>query len=295
MSATVRLAAPILNDPRGRVNQVIQITYIIFRLVAEWRQPAGLEKAEVQMHRLDLITSPSGGPIFKEVKRRMLAALAAGEWRAGQPLPAERKLAERFGIAIGTLRKAIDELVAENVLVRQQGRGTFVATHSRDRMLFLFFNIIRHDGIKEYPKVELVGFRRERADDETAERLERPPRTPVFSYRNLLRLRGEPVIVDDISVPTDLFAGLTAARLEQRTNTIYHLYQHDFGLSVVRTIETARAVAAPDEVAALLEVPRASPLLLIRRVALTINDRPIEFRHSYVNTVRHEYQRDPGH
>lgn len=246
------------------------------------------------MDRQDFISPVSGGPIFKAVKRRMLSALAAGEWKPGEAVPAEPRLAERFGISIGTLRKAIDELVAENVLVRQQGRGTFVATHSRDRMLFLFFNIIRHDGVKEYPHVELVDFRRGRADDETAERLQLAPRAPVFCYRNALRLDGKPVIVDDISVPADLFEGLTAARLRERGNTIYHLYQHAFGLSVVRTAETVRAVGAPQDVATLLEVPRDSPLLLIRRVAFTLNDRPIEFRRSHVNTARHEYQRDPG-
>lgn len=247
------------------------------------------------MDRHDAITAPSGGPIYKEVKRKMLAALAAGEWKPGEAVPAEPRLAERFGIAIGTLRKAIDELVAENVLLRQQGRGTFVATHTRDRMLFLFFNIIRHDGVKEYPQVELLGFRKARADDETAERLQLAPRAPVFAYRNALRLGGEPVIVDDIAVPAELFAGLTVERLRERTNTIYHLYQHGFGLSVVRTAETVRAVGAPADVALLLGVPEGSPLLLIRRVAFTPGDRPVEFRRSYVNTARHEYQREPGY
>lgn len=247
------------------------------------------------MDRQDFISPASGGPIFKEVKRRMMAALAAGEWKPGEAIPAEPRLAERFGIAIGTLRKAIGELVAENVLVRQQGRGTFVATHSRDRMLFLFFNIIRHDGVKEYPQVELVGFRKARADDEVAERLQLPARAPVFAYRNALRLDGKPVVVDDITVPAELFAGLTAARLQQRTNTIYHLYQHGFGLSVVRTAETVRAVAAPEDIVQLLELPPASPLLMIRRVAFTLGDRPVEFRRSYVNTCGHEYQREPGY
>jgi GntR family transcriptional regulator len=246
------------------------------------------------MNTLDVVTSHTGGPIFKEVKRRLLAALAAGEWRPGELVPAERRLAERFGISIGTLRKAIDELVAENVLVRQQGRGTFVAIHNRDRMLFLFFNIIRHDGVKEYPEVELVGFRKERADEETIERLQLAPRATVFSFRNVLRLGGGPVIVDDICVPTGLFPGLTAARLRERTNTIYHLYQHDFGLSVVRTAETARAVAAPADIAALLQLPAGSPVLLIRRVALSLDDRAIEFRRSCVNTESHEYQREAG-
>jgi GntR family transcriptional regulator len=247
-----------------------------------------------RMNTTDIVTSPTGGPIFKEVKRRMLAALAAGAWRPGEALPAEPRLAERFGISIGTLRKAIDELVAEHVLVRQQGRGTFVATHTRDRMLFLFFNVVRHDGVKEYPEVELLDFRKGRAADEEAARLQLPARAPVFGYRNVLRLRGTPVIVDDITVPAGLFAGLTAARLRERTNTIYHLYQHGFGLSVVRTAETVRAVAAPQDVADILEVPAGSPLLLVRRVAYTPDERPVEFRRSHVDTTHHEYQREPG-
>ncbi len=242
------------------------------------------------MDRQDFISQASGGPIFKEVKRRMLGALAAGEWKPGEAIPAEPRLAERFGIAIGTLRKAIDELVAENVLVRQQGRGTFVATHSGDRMLFLFFNIVRRDGAKVYPEVELVKFRKARADEEAAERLMLAPRAQVFAYRNVLRLDGRPVIVDDITVPAGLFAGLTAARLRERTNTIYHLYQHGFGLSVVRTAETLRAVAAPADVAQLLGVPSDRPMLLVRRVAFTLNDRPVEFRRSHVDTANHEYQ-----
>jgi GntR family transcriptional regulator len=188
------------------------------------------------MDRDDVTTTPTRGPIYKEVKRKMLDALAAGQWRPGEAIPAEPRLAER---------KAIDELVAENVLLRQQGRGTFVATHSRERMLFLFFNVIRHDGTKEYPQVELVGFRKARADDETAERLQIPPRAALFSYRNVLRLGGKPVMIDDISVPAELFAGLSAERLRARTNTLYHLYQRGFDISVVRTTETVRALGAP--------------------------------------------------
>ena len=256
--------------------------------------PPGQAGAIPSMDRQDFISSASRGPIYKEVKRRMQAALAAGEWKPGEAIPAEPRLAERFGIAIGTLRKAIDELVAENVLLRQQGRGTFVAQHTRDRMLFLFFNIIRHDGAKEYPQVGLVSFRRTRADDEAAGRLQLAPRAPVFAYRNALQLGGRPVIVDDITVPAELFAGLTAERLRTRTNTIYHLYQHGFGLSVVRTAETVRAVGAPADVARLLDVPEGSPLLSIRRTAYTLDDSPVEFRRSYVNTAEHEYQRDPG-
>src|SRR5690554_5295211 len=90
--------------------------------------------------------SPTGTPLYQQVKRALLAALAAGEWAQGEALPPEKNLAERFGVSIGTLRKAIDELEAENILVRHQGRGTFVAIHSRNQHFFRFFRIVRQDG-----------------------------------------------------------------------------------------------------------------------------------------------------
>jgi GntR family transcriptional regulator len=104
-----------------------------------------------------------GGTRYKEVKSAVLGALAAQEWKGGEAIPSEKRLAERFGVSIGTLRKAIDELCAENILVRHQGLGTFVAMHQRDRHFFRFFRIVRRDGDKTYPVVSLVNFRRTKA------------------------------------------------------------------------------------------------------------------------------------
>src|SRR3546814_147324 len=90
--------------------------------------------------------SPSGTPLYQQVKRAVLAALSAGEWAQGEAIPPEKLLAERFSVSIGTLRKAIDELAAENILVRHQGRGTFVAIHSRNQHFFRYFRVVRQDG-----------------------------------------------------------------------------------------------------------------------------------------------------
>src|SRR6478735_11788926 len=107
-------------------------------------------------------------PLYKEVKTQLTRELAAGDWKPGAAIPSETRLAERFGVSIGTIRKAIDELVAERILLRQQGRGTFVATHTEDRTLFYFFHIVGKDGSRESPVSELLAFSRERAgaDDE---------------------------------------------------------------------------------------------------------------------------------
>ena len=194
------------------------------------------------MNRPDDVSLFTGGPLYKEVKRRLTDSLGAGEWKPGEAIPPEPTLARRFGVSIGTLRKAIDELVAENVLLRQQGRGTFVASHRGEGMRFLFFSIIGQDGGRKYPEVRLEEFRRARASDPVAEKLAVAPRSAVIEFRNSLWLDGACVGVDDIAVPAGLFPGLSLTRLRRRDNTIYHLYEHGFGVSVMRIGESLRAV-----------------------------------------------------
>ena len=105
---------------------------------------------------------------------------------------------------------------------------------------------------------------------------------------------ASPVIVDDIALPALRFAGLTERQFRERRSTIYNLYQESFGISVVKTRERLRARAADAASGALLDVTRATPLLQIRRVALTYRDRPVEYRVSLVNTQRHEYWAEIG-
>jgi GntR family transcriptional regulator len=233
-------------------------------------------------------------PLYRAVKRRLMDALACGEWRPGDAIPAERRLSEQYGVSIGTLRKAIDELCAENILIRQQGRGTYVASHNRDRMLFYFFHVVPESGQKAYPEVELLGFGRAKADRLAAERLGIDAGDAVVRIRNRLRLAGAPIMLDDITLAAARFAGLTERQFRARPSTIYNLYQESFGISVVRTRERLRAMPADQDVAALLGVPRGAPLLQIRRVAYAYQDVPVEYRISLVNTEHHEYYAEIG-
>jgi GntR family transcriptional regulator len=232
---------------------------------------------------------PLTTPLYREVKRQLMDALAGGEWKPGDAIPPERRLAERYGISIGTVRRAIDELVAENMLIRQQGRGTFVASHNRDRLLFYFFHVVPQDGAKEYPVVRLLAFAKAKADKLASEMLQIAIGDPIFRIRNLLSLSGEPVIVDDIAVSAARFPGMAERAFRDRPSTVYNLYQDTFGISVVRTVERLRATTVDHEIAPLLRVAPGAPLLEIRRVALTYSDVPVELRISHVNTARHEY------
>ncbi|HXR55598.1 MAG TPA: GntR family transcriptional regulator [Casimicrobiaceae bacterium] len=238
--------------------------------------------------------APLDGPLYKDVKRRLTDALTRGDWKPGAAIPAERRLSERFQISVGTVRKAIDELVAENILIRQQGRGTFVASHNRERELFHFLHVVPEQGTKQYPEVELQSFARGKAGRRTADALGIARGDGVYRIRNVLRLDGVPVIVDDIALSAQRFAGLTERQFRERRSTIYNLYQEAFGISVVTARERVRALAADASVAALLGVDAGAPLLSIRRVALTYRELPVEYRMSLVNTQHHEYWAEIG-
>ncbi len=236
----------------------------------------------------------SDRPLYEEVRARLVEGISSGAWRAGEPIPTESELARAFGVAIGTVRKAVDSLVAQQALVRRQGKGTFVTAHDGSRLMFHFFHIVRRDGTKTYPEVRTVSFRRETADPGSARALGLARGEKVIRIRNLLSLSGKPTLVDDITLPAELFPGLSEKIFVARDNTIYHLYQSRYGINVLRTDERLRAALASGEIAQLLKVPSGAPLLEIRRVALTFRDRPVELRLSRVNTAEHDYHNTLG-
>lgn len=233
-------------------------------------------------------------PRYREIRRDLTQRIAAGEWRAGTALPAETQLARHYGVAIGTLRRAIDELVAERVVVRRQGSGTFVATHSTRRLMFHFFHVVPRAGGRQLPRTRTLAFGRGRAREAEARRLRLPPGTPVYRVRNLLSLGEKPVILDELVLPQRLFPGFSRRILTGRDNTIYHLYQTRYGVNVLRTSERLSAVRAGAAAARALGVEPGAPLLHISRVALSFDDAPVELRESLVNTADHEYFSDLG-
>jgi GntR family transcriptional regulator len=231
----------------------------------------------------------AGMPLYRAVKRALLKRIESGAVAPGDTLPNETELAAAYGVSVGTLRRAVDDLVAEHILVRRQGRGTFVATHTSDRFLFQFFHVERSDGLREAPTVELVSFERTRLDEDAAEALHLKPGEPALQIENRLRLQGRPVVHDRLVIPAALFRGLTEKRWRERPSTIYHLYQSEFGITVARAHERLRAVGADRAAARVLGVPLGQPVLQVRRVALGLGGQPVEWRVSTVATAQHDY------
>jgi GntR family transcriptional regulator len=231
----------------------------------------------------------AGAPLYRQAKRALLAAIESGRYPAASALPNETALAAALDVSIGTLRHAVDELVAERIVVRRQGRGTYVATHTTERFVFQFFHVERSDGARDAPAVELLSFERGRLDDEAAAALARRAGDAAILIENRLSLQGRPVVYDRLTLPAALFRGLTERRLRERPSTIYHLYQTSFAITVVRATERVRAVHADRTASRVLGVAPASAVLQVRRTALTFNDKPVEYRVSTISTAQHDY------
>jgi len=239
--------------------------------------------------------APAFSPLYQQIKALILQSLQQGEWKPGEVIPSEFDLAARYKVSQGTVRKAVDELAAENLLVRRQGRGTFVATHSEQQVQYRFLRLQPDSGTvdSEGPaQRDVVECRRQRASAEVARALGLRSGDPVLQARRLLRFAGVPTILEDLWLPGGPFKGLTADRLSQHHGPMYALFEAEFGVRMVRADEKIRAVLPDAEQARLLDMDTATPLLSVERVAYTYNDVPMELRRGLYRTDTHHYRNE---
>src|SRR5260370_29399260 len=104
-------------------------------------------------------------PLYRQVKELLMKRLGDGSWSSGQLLPSEPEIAAGLGVSPGTVRKALDEMSSESLLVRRQGRGTFVASHDEERILFQFFRMVSDGGERRFPESRTISLSVANADE----------------------------------------------------------------------------------------------------------------------------------
>ncbi len=229
-------------------------------------------------------------PLYVQIKEMFVANLRDGQWNPGELIPSEMQLARELGVSQGTVRKAITELVENNVLTRKQGRGTFVANHNSERALFHFFHIVDNDGNKVMPESETLSCRRKRASRVESSRLQLAPGASVVSIERTRQFDGRPVMLETITLPSPPFAKLGQMGACNLPNMLYEMYEKEFGITIHSAEEQLRAVAATEHDAEQLSIAPQTPLLEIDRIALTLDKTPVELRVSRCVTSRHHYQ-----
>lgn len=236
-----------------------------------------------------LITSDA--PLYKEVRRSLLQCLAKGEWKPGDKLPSEPELATRFGVAIPTVRAGVSDLVAAGVLIRRQGKGTFVARHGSSAQEFRFSNILNSRNQNISTMRTRVALRKVKADTEVAHRLALGGLGQKYVCRvnAVLEAEGRPVGLMDLVLPLPLFDRLSKGDLEQSADNLYSVYQRVCGVTVLRMEERVFSRTANELTAKALAIPINHPILVIDRLAYTFDDVPVEIRCRSFEGLQHQY------
>jgi GntR family transcriptional regulator len=237
--------------------------------------------------------TPAFSPLYQQIKVLILQSLQDGEWKPGDVIPSEMDLAARFRVSQGTVRKAIDELAAENLVVRRQGKGTFVATHAEQQVQYRFLRLLPDtgDASSEGPaQRRFIECKRLRAPADIARALGLRSGDAVLHVRRVLSFQQVPTILEDLWLPAAPFKGLTAERLDSYRGPMYALFETEFGVRMVRAEEKIRALAASEPACELLSIKAGEPLLSVERTAFTYNDLPMELRRGLYRTDTHHYR-----
>ncbi len=235
---------------------------------------------------------PSFRPLYEQIKVLLTQSLVAGEWKPGEAIPSEFELAARYQVSQGTVRKAIDALAAEHIVIRRQGKGTFVATHTEPNHQYRFLRIIPDSGEKLYPTSVFLDVKRAKASAEAARLLDLRHGAAVHTVHRLLVFAGKPLILDEIVLSAALFPALTLEKMEASLGSIYSFYETDYGMGMVRAEERIRAVAADVFTAKHLNITRGTPLLCVDRIAFTYGDKPVEWRRGLCLTENYSYRNE---
>jgi GntR family transcriptional regulator len=243
----------------------------------------------VGMARTQVPLSPTFSPLYRQIKELMVKSLEAGEWGPGDSIPSEAELALRFNVSQGTVRKAIDEMASENMLVRRQGKGTFVATHNDPRSFFRFLRLVPDSGDFKSSKSVPIDCWRAKAGGDVARMLQLEVGAPVIVVQRVLKFDEQPVVADEIYLPADLFGDLNLDILKQAEGSLYSLFEERYGVRMIRAEERIRAVSADRLSSEMLGIAEGEPLLSVERVAFTYGNKPVEWRRGLYLTRQHFY------
>ncbi|MDR2678167.1 MAG: GntR family transcriptional regulator, partial [Zoogloeaceae bacterium] len=184
----------------------------------------------------------------------------------------------------------VDELAAENLLVRCQGKGTFVASHCDPRAFYRFLRLQPDDGsCRQRTRSTPLSCAEIPAEAAVARALRLEIGAPVILLERLLDFGAQPVVFDQIFLAADVFSGLALERLQQEERSLYSLLESRFGVRMIHAEEHLRAVVDAGA-ARHLGLPETHPLLLVERLTFTYGERPVEWRRGFYDTARHHYR-----
>jgi GntR family transcriptional regulator len=229
-------------------------------------------------------------PLYVQVKESLVRRLIDGAWQPGQLIPSEIELAREVGVSQGTVRKALDAMTDENLLVRRQGRGTFVAEPEEGRILFQFFRLVPDSGERSFPNSRIIGRKIGKASAAEAAALAMRAGADTIRIERVRTIEEKALVVETIILPAARFPGFDA--IGEVPNNVYRLYSQRWGITIARASEKLKAVPATTSDAAQLGCAAGTPLLEVNRLAYDLEAKPVELRVSRCLTDGIHYSSD---
>jgi GntR family transcriptional regulator len=231
----------------------------------------------------------SFSPLYEQIKAMIMTSLQASEWLPGEAIPSEMELAVRYAVSQGTVRKAIDELAAQNLLVRRQGKGTFVATHQEENWQYRFLRLEPDSGEKLHLKNRFLVCENIQSDAYLAPLLNLKLGDPIIRIDRVQSYAGKPIVFEEIWLPEARFKGLTIDALNDWHGPMYAFYESKYATHMVRAQEKIKAILANQSLAQYLQISEGAALLSVERVAFTYGSKPVEIRHARYDTSDQHY------
>jgi GntR family transcriptional regulator len=252
------------------------------------RAPA---RGDARLEGLAALEPEEFAPLYHQITETLTRQVHSGRWRSNDELPSEAGLCAHFGVSRGTLRRALDDLERGGLIVRRQGRGTFVAQPKFEgSVLGSYRNYRGGAALPHDPESRLLGIERRRASPDLQRLLRLGARDQVFEVRRLQFMGGNPITVSASFLPAALCPDLD--RLDLEHEFFYGVLESRYGLAFLRAEEFLEPALADDYVARHLGVPERTPVFRVERHTYLVGDRPAEFRQAYMRGDRYRYRID---
>ena len=250
-------------------------------------------KATVEFSRLDEMAAV---PLYEVVKRHISEAILMGRWAPGTVLPGEVALAQRFGVAVGTVRRALSDLTVEGLLARRRKTGTIVtgrSPHHSLRSFFQFFRLHGRDGTVLRSQARVVDVQVTAPTASERSILGLGAEGQVLRIQRTRRIERIPVMRDRLVMDAARLADFPTAPRKVPELLYLHLLER-YGIRVSAVREQVTAALADADDLKLLDLAPPAAVLVIDEVAYDQTGRPTLIgnhrartdRHCYVNEVR---------
>lgn len=235
-------------------------------------------------------------PLYEHVKRRLAEAILLGEMPPGTVLPGEVALADEYGVAVGTMRRALADLTADGMLMRRRKTGTVVTGRTPQhslRFFFQYYRLHKADGGLLTSDAEVIRLQRTPATASEAALFGEPLGEPLIRVERLRRIEGRAVMRSILSMVARRLPGFPEDPAEVPQRIYLHILDA-YGIRISAVRERVSAGLAYAEDARLLEIDLPAALLVIDEEAFDQAGQPTILSHHrtltegqcYVNEIR---------